>query len=40
MATIKEPIRTFAETTYDRAIELDGVPGYDNMVKQGIGSFL
>jgi hypothetical protein len=35
-ATIKL-IRTFTDLT-PTGIELDGVPGYDDMVKQGIGS--
>ena len=39
-ATIKELIRTFAEIAPDRAIELNGIPGYDEMVKQSIGSYL
>lgn len=38
--TIQELIRTFSEITPARAIEVDGIPGYDDIVKQGIGSFL
>jgi len=40
MATNNELIRTFSEITPERAIELEGFPGYDGMVRQGIGSFL
>ena len=39
-ATIKELVRTFSEITPDRTIELKGVPSYDDMVKQGVGSYL
>jgi hypothetical protein len=40
VATVNELIRTFSEITPDRGIELDGVPAYDDMVKQGIGTYL
>jgi hypothetical protein len=39
-ATIMELVRTFSEITPDRTIELKGVPSYDDMVKQGVGSYL
>jgi hypothetical protein len=40
VATVNELIRTFSEITPDRGIELDGVPSYADMVKQGIGTYL
>lgn len=39
-ATINEILRTFSEMVPERAIELEGVPSYDDIVKRGVGSYL
>ena len=39
-AAIVELLRTFSETAPGRAIDVEGIPSYEDMVKRGIGSFL
>lgn len=39
-ATIGELLRTFSEKAPQRAVEVEGIPSYEDMVKRGVGSFL
>jgi hypothetical protein len=40
VTTVNELLRTLSEKAPERAIELEGVPAYDDMVKKGIGGYL
>lgn len=40
LTAVNELVRTFSEKTPDRAVELSGVPLYDDVVKKGIGNYL